>query len=104
MAEPDDGWIRVPSVEAQLVGLDGVPVLVCRLGDVLYAYRDACLFCGGVLSRGVLAGSALACPGCGSRYDVHLAGAVTHVFVENHALVLQIYSADDYIFADGFGH
>jgi Fe-S cluster biogenesis protein NfuA/nitrite reductase/ring-hydroxylating ferredoxin subunit len=74
-ADDEPGWIRVPAVAAELVGLDGVPVLVCRLGDVLYAYRDACPACGGLLSRGVLDGATLACPGCGSRYDVRLAGA-----------------------------
>jgi Fe-S cluster biogenesis protein NfuA/nitrite reductase/ring-hydroxylating ferredoxin subunit len=72
-AEP--GWIRVPQVAAQLVGLDEVPVLVCRVEGTLYAYRDACPACAAVLSGGALDGAALSCPGCGSRYDVRLAGA-----------------------------
>jgi len=72
---PDETWIRVRPPETELVALTDAPVLVCRLGDTLYAYRDACPGCGGALSGGVLSGSTLACPGCGSRYDVHLAGA-----------------------------
>jgi Fe-S cluster biogenesis protein NfuA/nitrite reductase/ring-hydroxylating ferredoxin subunit len=60
-----------------------VPILACRVGADLYAFRDACARCerslaGAVPARrlGGDAGDAvLRCPGCGARYDVRRAGA-----------------------------
>jgi nitrite reductase/ring-hydroxylating ferredoxin subunit len=40
----------------------------------LYAYRDGCAACGSSLAEGALDRERLACPGCGTHYDVRLAG------------------------------
>ncbi len=74
-AEP--GWVRLPSLAVQApttVMVDGLAVLICRLDGSLYAYRDGCPACGHELADGRLDGDSLRCPGCGSRYDVRLAG------------------------------
>ncbi|MGI8614062.1 MAG: NifU family protein [Nocardioidaceae bacterium] len=63
--------------------LAGTPVLACRIGSDLYAFRDRCPRCdnamsGAVLSRrlGGAAGDAvLRCPTCQAHYDVRRAGA-----------------------------
>lgn len=54
--------------------LSGASVLLCRVGDRLYAYRDACPSCGAPIDAGELAGDLLTCPSCAERYDVRLAG------------------------------
>ena len=76
-AAPDDGWVRVtpPSgAGPHPVTLAGLPVALCRLDDAVYAYRDRCPACDRRVSGGRLAGTVLRCPGCGSRYDIRLAG------------------------------
>jgi Fe-S cluster biogenesis protein NfuA/nitrite reductase/ring-hydroxylating ferredoxin subunit len=54
--------------------VSGEPVLFLKLGDDLFSYRDLCPDCGVSLEYGDLDGAALACPGCGNRYDVRRAG------------------------------
>lgn len=62
---------------------DGAVVLVCRLGQELFAYVDRCGRCQGSLGRAALSrrlGAAvgeavLRCPGCQAHYDVRRAGA-----------------------------
>ena len=49
-------------------------VLVCSVRGTLYAYLDSCAACGSSLDGAVLDGARLACPGCGTRYDVRSAG------------------------------
>ncbi len=89
--EPSVGqaWQAVPEAadlaSGQLRGLAvaGVPIVVCRLGTDLYAYRDGCARCGGGLASASLerrlggaAGDAvLSCPSCRAHYDVRRAGA-----------------------------
>lgn len=65
--ELDDG--DVVSIE-----LEGTAVAVCRMAGQLYAYRDCCPRCSSGLSGARLDGEVLGCPGCGERFDVHLAG------------------------------
>jgi len=77
--EPD-GWAHLPSwppggSDARSVIVAGVPVLVCRVGGAMFAYRDACPECTAPLSGGRLVGESLQCASCGRHYDVHLAGA-----------------------------
>ncbi len=52
----------------------GESVVVCRLGADLFAYRNVCADCGGGWDTSGLDGDLLACPACGARYDVRLAG------------------------------
>src|SRR5579875_46813 len=53
----------------------GVPVLACRVGDRLYAYRDHCPGCEGSLAGAQLQDALLRCPRCHARFDVVHAGA-----------------------------
>jgi len=54
--------------------VDGGRIVLCRLGEELFAYRDGCASCGAPLGDGRLDGQLLACPSCERRYDVRLAG------------------------------
>ncbi len=88
-AAGETSWEELPDVsdlasgEVRLVTVGAVPVVVCRLGHELFAYRDRCARCEGSLSGAVLArrlGAAvgeavLRCPGCAAHYDVRRAGA-----------------------------
>lgn len=76
-ADVPDGAVRHRS-------LDGVPVLLCRWRDVLYAYRDLCPECSAdftagtgsaQLSRALGGAPVVTCPSCTRHFDVHLAGA-----------------------------
>ncbi|WP_245815961.1 NifU family protein [Rhodococcus maanshanensis] len=82
-------WCPVPELEQLGPGevggfvVAGLPILVCRVGDDLLAYRDRCPSCthslaGAVLARraGHPAGDAvLRCPTCCAHFDVVHAGA-----------------------------
>jgi Fe-S cluster biogenesis protein NfuA/nitrite reductase/ring-hydroxylating ferredoxin subunit len=73
------GWVTLPNIgppssRPVTASADGVPVIVCAVRGTLYAYRDACAACGSSMAAGDLAREVLACPGCGARYDVRLAG------------------------------
>jgi Fe-S cluster biogenesis protein NfuA/nitrite reductase/ring-hydroxylating ferredoxin subunit len=79
VVEPD-GWAHLPSwppggSDARSVIVADVPVLVCRVGGAMFAYRDACPECTASLSGGRLVGESLQCASCGRHYDVHHAGA-----------------------------
>jgi Fe-S cluster biogenesis protein NfuA/nitrite reductase/ring-hydroxylating ferredoxin subunit len=54
--------------------LRGQKVIVCCVGDALFAYRDTCSSCGSPLQGGTLLDQVLACPSCRRNYDVRLAG------------------------------
>ena len=58
----------------QSVDLAGLPVLICRSGNDLYAYRDRCPNCRSGLAAGRLADAILRCATCGHTFDVRLAG------------------------------
>ena len=51
------------------------PVLACRVGENLFAYRDRCGNCTGSLAGAELDGAALRCPRCDAVFDVVHAGA-----------------------------
>ncbi|WP_197373610.1 NifU family protein [Mycolicibacterium baixiangningiae] len=74
-------WLPVPAVDELAPGevggfvVAGTVVLACRLGDVVYAYRDRCPSCGRSLAGAHLDGVDLGCPGCGAEFDVVAAGA-----------------------------
>jgi Fe-S cluster biogenesis protein NfuA len=77
---PEADWQAVPELSGLAPGglrsvtVAGGRVIVCRCGDTLLAYRDACPTCGSSLVDGVLTGDRLACPSCAAGYDVRLAG------------------------------
>jgi Fe-S cluster biogenesis protein NfuA/nitrite reductase/ring-hydroxylating ferredoxin subunit len=86
---PAGTWCPAPELEQLAPGevggfvVGGLPILVCRIGDDLLAYRDRCPSCthsltGAVLARraGHAAGDAvLRCPTCRAHFDVVHAGA-----------------------------
>jgi Fe-S cluster biogenesis protein NfuA/nitrite reductase/ring-hydroxylating ferredoxin subunit len=65
--------------------IGGAPILLCRVDQSLYAYRDACPGCASALHGGALGGDVIVCPSCGERYDVRRAGRST----ENGGLHLE---------------
>jgi Fe-S cluster biogenesis protein NfuA len=74
-----DGWVTLPNIgppssRPVIASAAGTTVLVCSVRGTLYAYRDACAACGSSLADGTLDREQLSCPGCGSRYNVRLAG------------------------------
>lgn len=76
---PPGDWVGLPEVgpptgRPEAVELAGMRVLLCSLRGTLYAYRDACAGCGASLAGGELNGNLLACPSCGARFNVRLAG------------------------------
>src|SRR6266568_2777825 len=78
-ADPDSGWVTLPDIgppssRPVTASVGDIAVLVCAVRGTLYAYRDACAACGSSMAAGVLEREQLTCPGCGSRYDVRLAG------------------------------
>jgi nitrite reductase/ring-hydroxylating ferredoxin subunit len=52
------------------VDVEGLRVVLARVGDRVYACADACAHRGGPLGEGKLAGSRLTCPWHGWMYDV----------------------------------
>ena len=77
--ERDATWVTLPAIgppsaRPVLATAGDVAVLVCSVRGTLYAYRDGCAACGSSLAEGGLERERLACPGCGTRYDVRLAG------------------------------
>jgi Fe-S cluster biogenesis protein NfuA len=77
--ERDATWVSLPAIgppsaRPVLATAGDVDVLVCSVRGTLYAYRDGCAACGSSLADGALERERLACPGCGTSYDVRLAG------------------------------
>lgn len=81
--EPVPDLAGLESGAVRHVTVAQVPVLACRIGQDLFAFRDRCGRCdasmrGAALARrlGGAAGDAvLRCPACGGHYDVRRAGA-----------------------------
>jgi Fe-S cluster biogenesis protein NfuA/nitrite reductase/ring-hydroxylating ferredoxin subunit len=82
-------WVAAPELAELVPGevggfsVSGVPVLACRVGEQLFAYRDHCPACGHSLAGAALhrrAGypvgdAVLRCPTCRAHFDVVRAGA-----------------------------
>jgi Fe-S cluster biogenesis protein NfuA len=73
------GWITLPDIgppssRPVTATAGGTAVLVCSVRGTLFAYLDACASCGASMAEGKLEREELTCPGCGSRYNVRLAG------------------------------
>jgi nitrite reductase/ring-hydroxylating ferredoxin subunit len=60
----------VPAGQPTLVELDGLRIVLVRVGDAVYACGDVCAHRGGPLSQGKLSAFRLACPWHGWIYDV----------------------------------
>jgi Fe-S cluster biogenesis protein NfuA/nitrite reductase/ring-hydroxylating ferredoxin subunit len=77
---PGPGWAMaggMPELQGDrplLKDVAGESILFLRLAGTIYAYRPDCPGCGEPLQRGALEATALACAGCGNRYDVLRAG------------------------------
>ena len=83
------GWLSVSGLDELASGevlgvtVGGLPIIVCRNGSDLLAFRDKCASCGAGLGAarlerrlGSIAGGAvLTCPACRAHYDVRMAGA-----------------------------
>jgi nitrite reductase/ring-hydroxylating ferredoxin subunit len=61
---------EVPAGQPKVVELDGVRVVLTRVGDAVYACGDVCTHRGGPLGEGKLNGTRLACPWHGWMFDV----------------------------------
>jgi Fe-S cluster biogenesis protein NfuA/nitrite reductase/ring-hydroxylating ferredoxin subunit len=76
----DAEWVTLAAIPNLTPGMlastevPGAKVLLCRVGEHLYAYRDSCPSCASPIDRGALSGDLLTCPSCAERYDVRLAG------------------------------
>jgi Fe-S cluster biogenesis protein NfuA/nitrite reductase/ring-hydroxylating ferredoxin subunit len=78
--EPEGVWVMAGGLpelargEPVLRRVSGAPIMFAAVGASTYAYRDGCPACAGSLEGAQLDGVALACPGCGNRYDMIRAG------------------------------
>ncbi|BCW69584.1 NifU family protein [Arthrobacter sp. NicSoilB8] len=80
-AVPEIAGLEQGEVAGFLVG--GYPVLACRTGQDLYAYRDYCPRCTGSMAGATLqralagpaGGGLLRCPACRAHFDVRQAGS-----------------------------
>jgi Fe-S cluster biogenesis protein NfuA/nitrite reductase/ring-hydroxylating ferredoxin subunit len=87
--QPGGSWEPVPEIAGLEPGgvagflVGGYPVLACRTGQDVYAYRDYCPRCtasmaGATLQRALAApagGGLLRCPSCRAHFDVRQAGS-----------------------------
>ena len=54
--------------------LAGANILLCRIGETFYAYRDSCPSCGSMLGKSIVQENLLTCSSCTRRYDLRSAG------------------------------
>jgi Fe-S cluster biogenesis protein NfuA/nitrite reductase/ring-hydroxylating ferredoxin subunit len=60
--------------DSALRKVEGEPILVMHVGRRLYAYRPDCAACGASLAGTQPRDRWIACPDCGTRYDIRRAG------------------------------
>ena len=79
--EPGSGeWIALDKLPEFTPGnlaptkLAGSNVLLCKVGETFYAYRDFCPSCGSALGGGALRENLLTCSSCERCYDLRSAG------------------------------
>jgi Fe-S cluster biogenesis protein NfuA/nitrite reductase/ring-hydroxylating ferredoxin subunit len=79
-AENGSGWEPVGGLDSlahqpvSVLERAGRSLLLCQLGETLYAYGNNCPGCEGTLSGAVLRATSLICGHCGQGYDVARAG------------------------------
>ena len=61
---------EVPAGGCRLAEVNGIRVVLARVGEQVYACADTCSHRGGPLGEGKLAGARLTCPWHGWMYDV----------------------------------
>ena len=61
---------EVPAGQPKVVELDGLRIVLARVGDAVYACGAVCTHRGGPLGEGKLNGARLACPWHGWMFDV----------------------------------
>jgi Fe-S cluster biogenesis protein NfuA len=76
---PDTAWTELPPLgpptnRPTVLELDGLRIVVCAVRGTLYAYRDACAVCDASLGAARQEQGRLACPECGTAYELQLAG------------------------------
>ncbi len=69
--------LDVPDGELVRAELDGVPVVILREGDSVYAVSNTCTHVGGPLNEGDRDGTCVTCPWHGSTFDLR-DGSVIH--------------------------
>jgi len=73
-------WIALqlqpPRQSGELLATEvtGQRIMLCRVGEQLYAYRGRCPSCGAALENASLEGDLLTCRSCAERYNVRFAG------------------------------
>jgi nitrite reductase/ring-hydroxylating ferredoxin subunit/uncharacterized membrane protein len=60
----------LPENELKRVNVNGMPVLLVRKGERIYAIAETCAHLGGPLSEGTLEGTSVRCPWHGSLYSL----------------------------------
>jgi Fe-S cluster biogenesis protein NfuA/nitrite reductase/ring-hydroxylating ferredoxin subunit len=79
----ESDWIALDGLAGLTAGPDcglaaqdvnGTPILFVRLGETVYAYRNACPNCAQRLETGRVARSLLTCGACGAVFDIVHAG------------------------------
>ena len=61
---------ELPTGGCKLADVNGMRVVLARVGEQVYAYADTCPHRGGPLGDGKLTGSRLTCPWHGWMFDV----------------------------------
>jgi Fe-S cluster biogenesis protein NfuA/nitrite reductase/ring-hydroxylating ferredoxin subunit len=80
--QADTGWKvlkgleQLPNGAMKLLESAGIPLIICRVNNQLYAYRNFCPACERSFSNGTLEEKILSCQ-LGHRYDVQHAGRCT---------------------------
>jgi Fe-S cluster biogenesis protein NfuA/nitrite reductase/ring-hydroxylating ferredoxin subunit len=68
-----DGLGQLSNCEIKVLEAEGMPLLICKVNENLYAYRNGCPACGLSFKSGGLDAGLLKCP-LGHRYDAQRAG------------------------------
>ena len=66
----------IPVGGMRFVGVDGVPIALCRVDGAVYAVGNVCTHDAGTLSGGTLDGYEIECPRHGARFDVRTGRAL----------------------------
>lgn len=78
--DTDDRWVpvyglnRLAHGRLEALEIEHEPLVCCRVGRDLYAYRDCCPVCDARLRDGSLDGEVIRCGACGAAFDARRAG------------------------------